>query len=86
MSEVSKPFSKSLLNFRVSNQLRNAFDDVCIQLGTSRTAVLVTLMKNFVREQAPSLRMQDVVAQDVRKPGTTIKDREIFFGYEERYW
>jgi antitoxin component of RelBE/YafQ-DinJ toxin-antitoxin module len=86
MSEVSKPFSKSLLNFRVSNQLRNAFDDVCIQLGTSRTAVLVMLMKNFVREQAPSLRMQSTVTQESKKPGKTIKDREKYFGYEQIYW
>ena len=85
-TDISMPFSKNLLNFKVSNQLRDSFDYVCKHFGITRTAALVYLMREFVREKAPEIRAKQNTTQNTVPLGTSIQERKRFFNYSDVYW
>lgn len=51
-------YEKPLVNFRVSLVLINAFDDACRLAGSTRTDILIRLMKSYIEVSADQLPKQ----------------------------
>ena len=49
---------KSLVNFRVTNELRKTFDTVCKYQSMTKTQILVSLMKRHIDEVYPKIEKE----------------------------
>lgn len=49
---------KSLVNFRVPNELRETFDTVCRYQSMTKTQILVSLMKRHIDEVYPKIEKE----------------------------
>jgi len=53
IEDIENPKPKtSLINFRVPDQLKGAFDQICRDSGRNRSAVLIGLMIGLIDEEA----------------------------------
>ncbi len=83
-NDKNKP-QRTLLNFIITENLKESFDSVCRNQGATRTAILKTLMSQYVKEQSPKIQARQKAAQQPKPLGTTIESRKEFFGYGDRW-
>ena len=58
MSNIHYNMEKSLVNFRVPNELRKTFDTVCKYQSMTKTQILVSLMKRHIDEVYPKIEKE----------------------------
>jgi antitoxin component of RelBE/YafQ-DinJ toxin-antitoxin module len=75
---------KVLINFRIPIHMKQSFDAVCRHQGVTKTSVLATLLKDWIRDNAAKSRRE---IQDYRNAtieiGNSIESREKFFCYDQ---